>query len=159
MMQAENSLEQEFVKDHQKLTRGFTQIIKAVKDCKWSDAAAAAKELNREGGSHIAFEEDVLYPRVAQSRSEQSVRHLYEAHQDAIAAIQLLLTHSEGANFTPDTKLELVDKLQTGLDHAVSCGTLLGYLTVLDEKMRDELLAKLEQHRAEGKSMTDLAVP
>ena len=158
-MQAKNSLKQEFIKDHQKLTRGFAQIIKAVKDCKWSDATAAAKELNREGGPHIAFEEDVLYPRVAQSRSEQSVRHLYEEHQDAIAAIQFLSTHSEGADITPDTKVELVNKLQTSLDHAVSCGTLLSYLTVLDESMQDELLAKLEQHRAEGKSMTDLAVP
>ena len=158
-MQAKNSLKREFIKDHQKLTRGFAQIIKAVKDCKWSDATAAAKKLNREGGPHIAFEEDVLYPRVAQSRSERSVRHLYEEHQDAIAAIQFLSTHSEGADIAPDTKVELVNKLQTSLDHAVSCGTLLSYLTVLDESVQDELLAKLEQHRAEGKSMTDLAVP
>ena len=157
MMRAESNLEQEFVKDHQKLTRGFSRIIEAVKDGKWSDAVEAARELNREGGPHIAFEEEILYPRVAQSQGEDSVRHLYEEHQTAIGAIQFLLNHPSGAEIDQDTRPQLIDKLQIGLDHAISCGTLLSYLTVLDEQTQSDLLAKLQQHRAAGKSMSDMA--
>jgi len=156
-MHAENRLAQEFVNDHQKLTRGFSRIIEAINDDRWSAAVDEAQELNRAGGPHIAFEEDVLYPQVRQSRSEPYVRNLYDEHQVAIAAIQFLLSHPEPAKIGPDAKAALIDKLQTGLDHAISCGTLLSILTTLDQQKQSDLLSKLQQHRAEGKTMTDLA--
>jgi hypothetical protein len=156
---AENDLEMEFIKDHQKLTRGFSRIIAAIHEDDWPAAVQAAQELNREGGPHIAFEEDVLYPRVAQSRSERSVRHLYDEHQAAISAVRFLLSHPHEQGIAPDAKARLLEQLQTGLDHAVSCGTLLSYLTVLDAPTQRDLLATLKQHRAAGKTMVELARP
>lgn len=154
-----NKLQQEFVKDHQILTRGFSHIIDAIKDNKWADAVEAAHKLDRDGGPHIAFEESVLYPRVAQSRGDQTVQHLYDEHQTAIEAVQFLLNHPDERQISPEVKARLIDHLQTGLDHAVSCGGLLSYLTILDEQTQSELLKTLQQHRAEGKAMSELARP
>lgn len=150
------ALEREFVRDHQVLTQGFSQILGALEENNWTSAVEAARKVNREAGRHIAFEEAELYPRVAQQRGADFSRQLVEEHRIATDAIRFLLQHPTPDDVQPEERMELIDEVQTGLDHAISCGTLLSHLTVLDAETQQKLLDSLEQCRKEAKQMTDL---
>ena len=45
------------------------------------------------------------------------------------------------------------------LDHAVSCGTLLSYLTTLDQTTQKEYCAALLAFREQGKRWTEIPEP
>jgi hemerythrin-like domain-containing protein len=63
-MTRKSSLERTFVEDHKHLTRGFSEILKALDADDWERASHLADELDRLVGSHIEFEERFLYPEV-----------------------------------------------------------------------------------------------
>lgn len=149
-------LEREFALDHRNLTRGFAEIIAALRREDKEEAVRLALILNREGGAHIAFEESILYPKVAESRGKDYVAKLYNEHQIAIEALRDLIENSHQGPVSEAKMQELITKLQTGLEHAVSCGTLLSHLTVLDEKTQRQLLDELRRSRADGKSLLEL---
>ena len=148
------ALEREFAQDHRKLTRGFAGIIEALRRNDWDEAVRLAVQLDREGGAHIDFEERILYPKVAETRGKDYVGNLYDEHQIAIDALRDLIQNP--ADFNESRRQLLIKKIQTGLDHAVSCGTLLSHLTVLSEEAQLRLLEERKASRAEGKSMLEL---
>jgi hypothetical protein len=71
---------------------------------------------------------------------------------DALRTLQTTPTDA----WTPETQAAVHASLQTGLDHAVTCGTLLSHLTVLDEEQQRHLLCDLQRFRAEGPRWTQL---
>mgnify|MGYP003381814514 CR=1 FL=1 len=156
MRHSVTKLETEFAHDHRSLTRGFAQIMEALRQDDWTKAVQLATDLNQHGGPHISFEERVLYPIVRMSLGEEYVRNLYDEHDIAIDALRDLISHPSLADANEERKQYLLKMLQTGLDHAVSCGSLLSHLTVLDETTQEHLLDELHKSRIEGKSMLEL---
>jgi hypothetical protein len=148
-------LEREFALDHRNMTRGFADVIDALREDQWANAVQLARELDQKGGGHIAFEEKVLYPKVAETRGKDYVRNLYDEHRTAIDALRALITNPDPGNDAEMRKQRLIEQLRTGLDHAVSCGTLLSHLTVLDESAQLKMLEQLRKFREEGKSMLE----
>ena len=148
-------LELEFSEDHRKLTRGVPDISDALKRGAWPDAVTRAKELDRVGGPHIIFEEQVMYPQVAKIRGTEYVTRFYDEHKDAIDGLRLILQHEDQTGVTDKLRAEILSKLQTGLDHAVSCGSLLSYLTAMDAGTQLQLLERLRGAREQGMSMLE----
>ena len=143
-------LERAFVEDHRRLTRGFARLLEALQQEDDERAVQIADELDRQAGPHIEFEEHVLYPHVAETRGEQFVGRLYREHRTAFEAVRFLLERREHPQLTPEERAKLKEQVQTGLEHAISCGTLLSHLTVLDADRQAELLKQLEAYRRRG---------
>jgi hypothetical protein len=152
-----NRLEKEFVVDHRETTRG----LKALKDALTAndDVAVldAAQRLDRVAGPHIAFEEQWLYPLVAESRGEEFRHHMTSEHDEVVDALSKIQACDGLATVSAARKAEWQRNLQTGLDHVITCGTLLSHLSVLDEVERVEILRRLQDLRDEGILWTELA--
>lgn len=150
------TLEQAFVGDHREMTQHFSRLLQALQNHDDSSAVQLADQLDQLAGPHIQFEEHYLYPEVARHRGEEYTRRLYEEHRAARQALRLLLEHKDTPHLTPEERSRLLELVQVGLDHAISCGTLASHLTALDPAHKAELLARLKQFRQESKRWCEL---
>lgn len=150
MRTVQRVLEEEFATDHRELTRGFSQLLDLLKSRSDEDARNLADHIDQVAGPHIEFEETVLYPVVAQAEGHDFATGLYSEHQTALEAISSLVSRAEDVPIDEETRKRLIDQVQTGLDHAVSCGSLLSHLTALDEGTHETFLKKLRSCRESG---------
>jgi hypothetical protein len=143
------TLEEEFVNDHREMTRTIARLLEAVRAGDDAEAVRIAVELDRLAGPHIAFEEAVMYPEVARHRDRAFAERLYDEHRTALRGLRDLLGHQEHPLLSAEERKRITADIQTGLDHAVACGTLLSYLTVLDEGTKRLYLDRLTNLRGE----------
>ncbi len=147
-------LVQSFMGDHVK----FMELLKAVFDKVASNDLQAARtfatELNEFAGAHIAFEEAVLYPAIAELNQEDSfVAGLYEEHQMVVSAIASLLQNDD---LSSEQLTEIQAHLATGLQHVDHCGTLISRLAAMDDCDQSEALDELQQLRTLKIKWTDM---
>ena len=152
----EDPLREAFLQDHQHLTKGFNEILRALESDQYEEAIDAAKRLDRLAGPHIEFEETVLYPQVARGRGNGYDSHLYADHRVGQKVIRLLMGTNPEQLRDPSQKERLLRDIQTILDHAYSCGTLLSHLTASSDAEREEFLARLMDFRRQGHSWSEL---
>lgn len=149
MKTARNNLEREFTTDHRGLTQGFARLLELLQSGENDAARDLADHIDQVAGPHIEFEETVLYPAVSRAESSDFTARLYSEHQIAFEAVTWLRSHpAEGIDDA--TRRRLIEQVQTGLDHAMSCGSLTSYLTTLDESQYEILLGKLHTCREAG---------
>ena len=152
-----SSLSKAFMEDHRDLTQGFAQILLALRVNDLQRAALIAERLDRTAGPHIEFEEKVLYPAVAKDRGGQYTARLYREHRLGVELLVRLM-ESKGK-----TKLEALEReksiqdVQIVVDHALSCGTLLSHLTILETEEQEKLLKQLLDFRQAGHLWSQLA--
>jgi hypothetical protein len=150
------TLEEEFVNDHREMTRTIARLLEALRAGNDTDAVHIADELDRLAGPHIAFEEAVMYPEVARRRDRAFAERLYDEHRTALRGLRDLLGHREHLQLSAEERARITDDIQTGLDHAIACGTLLSYLTVLDERTKRLYLDRLTDLRGKQPRWTAL---
>lgn len=138
-------LNQEFVQDHRVLSRGYLDARKALEANNPEAARVVAERLDQEAGAHIEFEEQHLYPVVAQARGEAYASRLYDEHQTALKALTEI---RESTSMDEVQKARWIAGLNEGLDHAATCGTLLSHLQSLPAAKQAALLEELRQLRA-----------
>ncbi len=148
-------LELEFIDDHRHMIRALKDLQAAVDAGHWKEAADLADELDRIAGPHIAFEERWLYPLVALHRGSQFSQTLEDEHGVVLDALRCLQS-TRSTQWSPEKQQAMHSSLQTGLDHAVTCGTLLSHLSVLDAEHQEALLGQLQRLRTEGPRWTEL---
>ncbi len=150
-----------FVDDHKQLTRAFKQLKDSLGRHDLSEAKRIAEELDRAAGPHILFEEEFLYPEVARARGRDYIDRLYEEHRagrDLLTRI-LVLRNDSRRRLNDEEEAHLLEQAGMMLDHAVSCGTLLSYLTTLDQTTQKEYCAALLAFREQGKRWTEIPEP
>ena len=152
-----NLLEKEFVADHRNTSRGLKSLKDALEAEDDAAVLEAAQRLDRVAGPHIAFEEQWLYPLVEKSRGEEFRHHMTGEHDEVVETLSEILACDGLSCVSSARKSEWQRDLQTGLDHVVTCGTLLSHLTALDEAERTEMLRRLQDLRDEGVLWTELA--
>jgi len=145
-----------FLADHRHLTRGFSALIEALERDDLAEAKRIADELDRLAGPHIEFEELVYYPAVERSLGRDNVDKLYHEHQVGLGAIRSLLERDDTPLIDAERGRLLADA-NVALEHAVSCGALLGYVTALAEEEQAEMLRHLEAARERGRRWTELS--
>ncbi len=145
---------QAFLVDHRKFMRLLLDVEQALRAGDIDRARVLGEALDKTAGPHIAFEEEVLYPTLAERTKENAfVVSLYDEHQDIVAALASLLEERE---VTPARQQELQRAFTEGLAHAEHCGTLVSQLAELDEVDQEEALDELKQWRARGVRWTEL---
>ena len=81
----------------------------------------------------------------------QYASRLYREHRIGLDSLKRLM-HLKSSDQVEAGQIEKITKgLQTALDHAVSCGTLLSCLTSLDEKKLQQMLRKLLELQDQGR--------
>ncbi len=146
MTDQQNRLKEAFAEDHRKLTRGFRDAVAALEKGDLPTARTLADELDKVAGPHIEFEESCLYPAVAENRGEGYTAKLYDEHSKMMKALTELQSASE---MSENQRISWLASMKEGLDHAISCGTLLSYLVSLPDGKQDELYRRLEQFRSQ----------
>lgn len=149
-----STLNEEFTRDHRKLTQGFLAVAKAIENDKLEEARALADELDQVAGPHIAFEEEFLYPRVSEVRGQPYASKLYDEHAEILKAIQEL---QQGQEMSANKRKQLLVSMQVGLEHAATCGTLLSHLAALPSQTQTHLLEEYLKLKHSGKRWTQLA--
>ncbi len=144
-----HSLRAAFLEDHRAMTRGFKRALDAVEANRMDDAVRAADDVDRVAGAHIAFEETVLYPRLREIVGDTYVDQLFDEHGEGRKAIASLLEARDGAaDESAVDRGQVVAQLQTALDHAVTCGTLLSHVDAFSSAEQESMLARLLALRA-----------
>ncbi len=159
MTDPSTALREAFLEDHKHLTRGLTRTLEALRDGDDASAIQLADTMDRAVGPHMAFEEDVFYPKLAGMLGESFVEHLEEEHEIGQRAVKTLLSHTPEEPLTEEERMELIESLDTMLDHAVGCGTLLSHLDGLEEAGKKRLLDRLLKLRRRGVRWTELEHP
>ena len=150
-----------FVDDHRQLTRALKQLKDALGRHDLSEAKRIAEELDCAAGPHILFEEAFLYPEVARARGRDYINRLYEEHRagrDLLTRILALRSDSR-RRLGNEEQARLLQQAEMTLGHAVSCGTLLSYLTTLDQTAQKEYFAALLALRQQAKRWTEIPEP
>jgi hypothetical protein len=154
----QTTLERAFLEDHRCLTRGFSDLLDALRADDPVESARIADEIDRIAGPHIEFEETVYYPAVSRRIGRENTSQLYDEHHIGLRAVRTLLSRDPERPFAPHEREALIEEAQTALDHAVTCGTLLAHLKDLDQSARTRMLEDLRAARARGRRWSDLPV-
>ena len=102
-----------------------------------------------------------LYPEVARARGRDYIDRLYEEHRagrDLLTRV-LVLKSDSWRRLGDEEQARLLQQAEMMLDHAVSCGTLLSYLTTLDQTTQQEYFAALLALRQQPKRWTEIPEP
>lgn len=153
----DENLADEFVRDHKDTTRALVSLQSALAGGTDDAVRSAAEQLDRIAGPHIAFEEAVLYPLVAESRGESFEQELLDEHDEVLQALREINDSPSPMSADEATRKKWLAQLRTGLDHVETCGTLLSHLTALPDERRAHLLSELLRLRAEGPRWTETA--
>lgn len=155
MSAGKSPLGRAFLEDHRALTRGLADLAAAVEKRDWAEARQIAERVDRLGGAHIEFEEEVLYPAVARVHGRAFVARLHQEHRAGLDVVRTLLGSSSDG-WTAERQQELAANAQTAWRHAESCGTLLSQLTGLGADEQRVALERLEEIRTAARRWTQL---
>ncbi|MEM9587516.1 MAG: hemerythrin domain-containing protein [Planctomycetota bacterium] len=152
-----DQLKHRFVDDHRLMTRAYRDLIKSLDEEDFERVAQLADELDRHAGPHIEFEESHLYPRVRESRGDRYADTMYQQHGEILETIRELCDADFSVKPTANQVHRWQIGLQEGIDHAVTCGTLLSHLQALDPSVQEELLEESKRLRRRGRRWSELA--
>ncbi len=91
MTQAKSELLEAFRDDHALLGKMFRERSSALRGGNLQAAQKAAVKLDKEAGAHIAFEEQVFYPRLGDLLGEGDVACLLDEHRAGLEAVDRLV--------------------------------------------------------------------
>jgi hemerythrin-like domain-containing protein len=149
-----SALQQEFLDDHRVLIAGIKGIIEALEGGDSAKAVALASELDRQAGAHMAFEEEVFYPRLAEVYGEEFVTQMVSEHEAGQRAVRTLLAKNHDQPLTAEQREHVLEDLDVALKHVMSCGTMLSELSSGAEGQDARALERLRRLRDQGERWT-----
>lgn len=152
-------LREAFLEDNRKLTRGLLRLLDALKENDLVAARREADRLDQDAGPHMAFEEQVFYPTLDRILGSAFVDQLYHEHAEGQDAVRTVLNREPDHPFADHERQALVEHVETALEHALSCGTLLSHVDVLEAPAKQEMLERLLELRRRGRRWTALGSP
>lgn len=146
-----------FQEDHRVLGRGFYEISTALRGGDMAKAKDWAARVDREAGAHIAFEEEVFYPRLRELVGEEETDRLYDEHGEGLRVVQRLKTLGDEEGLDDSARQELLEFSEEMENHIAECGTLFGTIGRIPPAEQDALLSKLLEWRRKAPTWSDFA--
>lgn len=146
-----------FREDHAVLGRGFHDLSQSLRVRDIAVACAAADNVDRLAGAHIAFEERYFYPALVSLLGEDEVARLRREHQTGLSVIQELKAASEDEPVTDSQWPSLLERSQEMEQHIAECGELFGAMGRIEAAERDALYQHLLELRRQAPRWSDLA--
>ncbi len=145
-----SALQQEFLEDHRRLIRELRAMLTSLERGDVASAVALAGELDEDAGAHMAFEEEVFYPRLARVHGQAFVDRMVREHATGQRAVKSLLSLAPGAVLAEADRQAIVQDLRVALGHVMSCGTMLSELDSGEAEADEQALARLRELRLDG---------
>lgn len=142
-----SDLQKEFLEDHRVLIADLKRLIAAVESGDADEWRRLALALDRDAGPHMTFEEEVLYPRLAEVHGDELVARMVSEHEVGHRAVTTLLAKPEGEELEAGERARVLEDLQVALGHLMSCGTLLSELKSSQAARDARDLDRLEELR------------
>lgn len=155
-MSERNPLHTAFLEDHQLLMGGLAGIRTALQEGDVATAVRLAQELDTAAGPHMQFEEEIFYPELEKKLGHEFVERLYGEHEVGRRAVAALLELGPEGELEDEARAVLIADIETTLEHALSCGTLLSHVDEQDAEARATLLKQLLDLRRSGARWTQL---
>ncbi len=146
-----------FREDHAILGRGFYRISSALRAGSEADAGAAAADVDRDAGAHIAFEERHFYPALVPLLGEGHVQGLLKEHAEGLAVVRALGSLPPAAALPEEQRRELLRASEAMETHIAECGELFEAMGRIPEAKQAALLDELLGLRAEHPAWTDVS--
>lgn len=150
-----SQLEAAFLEDHRRLMRGLKGLLRALESTDDVSAVRLARELDEDAGPHMAFEEEVFYPRVAETRGQDFVDGLIAEHAVGQRAINALVENATSTRLTEDERNQLIEDVRLALRHALSCGTLLSEIRRSEPERERREIERLTELRDRGERWSE----
>lgn len=145
-----------FREDHAVLGRGFFEISAHLRSGHVAGARDRAERLDREAGSHIGFEEAVLYPALRRLLGDTEVDRLYQEHGEGLAVIRGLGALPNDATLSEDERLGLLRRSEAMESHVAECSELFGLMGRIPPGEQAALYGALRKWRDEAPRWTAL---
>jgi len=108
-------------------------------------------------GPHFHYEEQVLYPALAEIYGEDYVERLGAEHDAALEAVQELAELAEAEEITPEQAVYGLELIRRLLPHVSDRDGLAVIVEVLPEETVQEIVRGREKSKRSGKTMLELA--
>ncbi len=148
------ALQQEFLDDHRILIAGIQGIIEAIEREDSGRAIELAAELDRQAGAHMAFEEEIFYPRLAKVYGAEFVEQMVAEHGVGQRAVRTLLAKNLDRPLSRKQRSQVLEDLDVALKHVMSCGTMLSELASGTAEVNAKSLDRLRELRDQGERWT-----
>jgi len=146
-----------FHEDHAILGKGFYEISTLLRGGELAGARAVAIRLDKEAGSHVAFEERQFYPALRKLIGDEDVDRFYHEHHEGLDVIRFLLAHPEDEDLSEDARAKLIRQSEVMEEHIAECGALFEAMGRIPPADQDALFRDLLAWREKRPSWTSLA--
>jgi len=146
-----------FRQDHSVLGRGLHEISKHLRSGNILGAKACSERIDREVGSHIAFEEQFFYPVLRRLLGDAEADRLYEEHAQGLWVIKALAALPEGAMPSEHEKQIMLQASELMEAHVAECGELVGAMGRIPFEEQKILYGELLALREKAPRWTEFA--
>lgn len=146
-----------FREEHRQMRDMLLGLMDAIEASDLEAVRQGIDEMAAHAGPHFHFEEQVLYPALAEIYGDGYVERLAAEHDAALDAVQELAELAEAEKITPEQAgygLELVRRL---LPHVSDRDGLAVIIEVLPDKTVQEIVRGREKSKRSGKTLLELA--
>jgi len=152
-----NQFTEVFREEHRQMRDMLLGLMDAIEANDIEAVRQGVGEMAAHAGPHFHYEEQVLYPALAEIYGADYVERLGAEHDAALEAVQELAELAEAEEITPEQAgygLELIRRL---LPHVSDRDGLAVIVEVLPEETVQEIVRGREKSRRSGKTLLDLA--
>lgn len=152
-----NQFTEVFREEHRQMRDMLLGLMDAIEANDIEAVRQGVGEMAAHAGPHFHYEEQVLYPAVAEIYGADYVERLGAEHDAALEAVQDLVELAETEEITPEQAeygLELVRRL---LPHVSDRDGLAVIVEVLPEETVQKIVHAREKSRRSGKTLLKLA--
>lgn len=152
-----NQFTEAFREEHRQMRDMLLGLMNAIETNDVESVRQGIEEMAAHAGPHFHYEEQVLYPALAEIYGDDYVERLGAEHDAALEAVQELAELVEAEEMTPQQAgygLELIRRL---LPHVSDRDGLAVIVEVLPNKTVQEIMRGREKSKRSGKTLLDLA--
>jgi len=152
-----NQFTEAFRDEHRQMRDMLLGLMDAIAANDIESVRQGIGEMAAHAGPHFHYEEQVLYPALAEIYGDDYVERLAAEHDAALEAVQELSELAEAEEITPEQAgygLELVRRL---LPHVSDRDGLAVIVEVLPEETVQEIMRGREKSKRAGKTLIELA--
>ena len=113
-----------FREDHAKLGTEFHELSTCLRGGDLDGAKRAARVLDRDAGAHIAFEEEVFYPRIAALLDRDEAARLLAEHSEGFEVVARLCVEQGKTPLSRETQQQLLAQSERMESHIAECGEM-----------------------------------
>lgn len=152
-----NQFTEVFRDEHRQMRDMLLALMDAIEANDVEAVRQGVGEMAAHAGPHFHYEEQVLYPALAEIYGADYVERLGAEHDAALEAVQELAELAEAEEISPEQTAYGLELIRQLLPHVSDRDGLAVIVEVLPEETVQEIVRAREKSRRSGKTLLELA--